>query len=128
MVIKTACALYELCLTYRTADERVCSQLEEHDTQTVYAAAPKMLATHGKFIGNKLTRHNCKHHCILPLRMCPFPTGERVCGEATVDDGQVRLEVGIAQVFVVAPQLLGCEEALPKQHTVHATSAAASAQ
>ena len=60
--------------------------------------------------------------------MRALPAGKRVRGEAAVNDCQVRLEVGIAQVFVVAPQLLGCEKALPKQHTVHATSAAASAQ
>ena len=44
--------------------------------------------------------------------MCPFPAGERVGGEATVDDGQVRLEVGIAQIFEVLPQLGGRQQSL----------------
>ena len=47
-----------------------------------------------------------------PLRVSSLPAGERVCGEATVDDGQVRLEVGIAQIFEVLPQLGGRQQSL----------------
>ena len=50
-----------------------------------------------------------------PLRVSSLPAGERVGGEATVDDGQVRLEVGIAQIFEVFPQLGGRQQSLKQR-------------
>ena len=48
----------------------------------------------------------------LPLWMSPLPTGEGIRGEATVDDGHVRLIVWIAQIGEVRPQLAWRQQTL----------------
>ncbi len=40
-----------------------------------------------------------------PLRMRPFPAGEGVCGESTVDESEMGLIVDILQIREVFPQL-----------------------
>ena len=59
-----------------------------------------------------LRYRNPYNHPVVPLGMCPLPAGEGVGGETAVDEGQVRLKVGVFEVVEVVPQLGRRQQAL----------------